>query len=394
MTRLDRYFCYAMFMLFIVMAFAPETYGVSLKFAFIPLFLTLSFTIASRRYHFRMNMLQILTLLYILILTISTIESPYVSCEPKFRSTILMIAAYFFISCYTPSNEQMQYIKNGYIICSLACGFWIMYSVASLGLFGLDRYNFNFIYFQKDVNYLLAFLIPPAYLSARSVFLEKKDGIMRTINIMNISFTTVGILSLQSRAALVTYIVCAGLLFFEYNLQTRMSCKKIFISVSISIGVLIAYFALMNNDSFSRLTDKSGYEDNIRLFVWECAMQAYRESPIIGSGLGASSLFSEKATGFQTHNNYMDILGDSGIVGIIIFSLIFIILYRVKKGYRTYMLTLMIACLVPLGFVNGFQTVTFWVPMMLLSLEHNMVDNEAILIVTSKRPQMTYCPID
>lgn len=373
MSFKEKLFSYCFCLLFLVMTFSPETYGVSFKYAVIPLFFSLYFIIRCKTYHFFINKLQLLVITFALILFCSTITSQVVESEPKLRSTIIFIFIYMILSCYNPKSEQISIIKHMYVFSSFIIGLWIIYSVFRYGLFGLDRYNFQLFYFKKDVNYLLAFLMPSAYLSARDLVFGTLRIRGKIINLLNIVFASVGILSLQSRSALLTFIICAFFLFLEYNRSTKISLTKIFAIFVLLFIALMAFTYIINNDSFSRLTDSSGYEDNIRLIVWEHSLQAFYQNPIFGSGLGASSHFSEQFTGFQSHNNYIDILGDCGLIGFIIFSFIILDLQMVPKSKKMNMFSYTFANLFPLFFINGFQTISFWLPMYLLILEKKWI---------------------
>lgn len=103
-------------------------------------------------------------------------------------------------------------------------------------------------------------------------------------------------------------------------------------------------------------------------------MNGYYSNPTFGSGLGSASLFSISAVGLQSHNNYIDILSDFGIVGTILFALCLIYVCWVKKSHRLGMISYVVAFMMPLAFINGFQTIVFWLPLIMLSHENVIVE--------------------
>lgn len=360
-------------MLFII-TFAPETFGVSFKYVSIPFVLLMIYAFFNLKLKNCFRLEQFFIVLFTAIIVVSTVTSDYVKVEPKFRSLILMVLLYLLVSSYTPSKVQIIIIKKGYVFCSFLCGLWIVYSIFSKGLFGLDRYNFEFVYFRKDVNYLFSFMLPAVYLSARElVILHNAKN--KLYHISNIVMASLGILGLQCRGAMLTFLICSALLYLEYNLKSKFSFGKIVVVIILIVVVLMVYANVNNSDNFSRFTDKEGYEDNIRLFIWECALQAYYNNPILGSGLGASSMFSERATDFQSHNNYIDIIGDFGILGLACFIILAYYFLKVPSRQKLNMLTYSLAFLLPLGFINGFQTISFWMPMYLIVIERNYINS-------------------
>ena len=141
----------------------------------------------------------------------------------------------------------------------------------------------------------------------------------------------------------------------------------------------------MKNPMFERLTQISEYGDDVRLKVWDAALRAFRENPFWGSGLNASNTYSLAETELVTHNNFLDILGDSGIVGTVLFMLLLLSMLKVKKHNLLNMLALMVVFLFPMAFINGFQTVTFWFPMIFIAHENRILNDNNKNIMRLKK---------
>ena len=60
-----------------------------------------------------------------------------------------------------------------------------------------------------------------------------------------------------------------------------------------------------------------------RLSMWESAVRLFLRSPLIGSGItGARSFFSINHWFVQTHDTYLQILSETGTIGIVLFFLL------------------------------------------------------------------------
>ena len=73
----------------------------------------------------------------------------------------------------------------------------------------------------------------------------------------------------------------------------------------------------------------------------------------------------------DTHNLFIDILVGQGLVGILLLCLTLVNFIRVKKRDRQLMIIIVISSFAPLFFINGFNTASFWAPMILCQILSN-----------------------
>lgn len=355
-------------LLIAISIFAPEVYGVTLKHAIIPLALMVLLSYLGKLRLTKIKSYVLICMFWILLVIYSTYTSEIIDWSPSARSFCLLIL--FFILLYekVPSERHMNIIKHVYIYLTFFCAIWIILQSFT----GIDRHEFIFVTGPKDVNYLAAFMLPGVYMALRFLMFEKQK--QKFVYILCVGSSFYGMLLIQSRAAFITIISVILLSFIEYLVRSKLSLKKItFFLFAIALIVIVGSL-IWNNSSFSRLTAAESYENDVRLTIWEHSFRAFTDSPIIGSGLGASSYLSEIATGYESHCNYLDILGDTGVLGMTLFLLLSIKLLKTKKGHRLHMFTYYVACMLPLGFINGLHTISFWVPMLLLAHEHTLIE--------------------
>lgn len=367
-------------LLIVMTLFAPETYGVSLQYVFVPLTLMLLFGIAGKGLSLRLKFKPhfLICLCWVAVMIYSTLHSNVVGWTPNARSFCIFVAAFALLYEMVPEERYFDGIKCLYIYLTLFCALWIVLQ----SFWGIDRKNFQFVAGRKDVNYLAAFMLPGIYMAMRFAFLEKRKK--RKICVACLVSSFVALLLLQSRASFVTLLCVAALCVGEYSIKNRLTRGKVAMRIFFLIVAVLVIVSVWNNPAFSRLTNTESYKEDVRLNIWDAAMEAYRRSPVIGSGLNASNAFSRAAVKTATHNNYIDILGDSGILGLCLFLLLSWLLLKVPKGERLHMFSFYIACMLPLAFINGLQTISFWLPLLLLAHEH------AIIIRSAKYDRHNY----
>ena len=109
--------------------------------------------------------------------------------------------------------------------------------------------------------------------------------------------------------------------------------------------------------------------NNSRIPIWRDTFEYFKMHPIFGGGMGSVSQYVHEVEKHVSHNVYLDILGCFGIVGSLLF-LIFIIenCIKCKKNDLFKHFSLSIGFLLPMFFINGFNTATFYLPLIILSL--------------------------
>jgi O-antigen ligase len=74
-----------------------------------------------------------------------------------------------------------------------------------------------------------------------------------------------------------------------------------------------------------------GLEESGRLRFWSLGFQAFLKRPIQGYGISNAPLALERLKGFSTHNNIVAISVELGLVGLVLFTAIFIVLYMQSR---------------------------------------------------------------
>lgn len=365
--RRKNLFLYSYMLLIILTIFSPERYGTTLKYVFVPLAAMLVFA----RIQKRMTPFRCFTIAFMGMIVISTALTTVPGLEKfnaVFRSLLIMVAAIGLLSEITISAEDFEKVKTCYITCVVVSGIIMLFSIIFLGS---GREKFIFLFGGKDINYLMSFMIPGCYMALRRLVFEKRGN--RLFNYACITATVIGVVFLETRAAFITVLLMAALLVMEYIVQGGLNARKIIIIFLLgfaSVGAAVWMFA---SPEFARLLNFEAYGDDVRLVIWAAAIQAFFNNKIWGSGLGASCHYSQLAVGYQTHNNFIDILGDFGLIGMGIFIAMVICLFRVPRHNRMKMLSFFVACMLPMAFINGFQTIVFWLPILLMKHERNML---------------------
>src|SRR3989338_2530006 len=161
-----------------------------------------------------------------------------------------------------------------------------------------------------------------------SVYFFMKKGGKKTLLLLLILLNTYCMMFMYSRAA---YLAAAVVLFLLF------AFKKKWLLVPLLLVALFWQVALPEKavQRFEETTDVSGeLEDSAerRLLIWDKGMELFRENSLVGIGHGVFGQLGYDLG--DTHNIYVKILVEQGIVGMLIFAIL--IFTFLSEGFRLY----------------------------------------------------------
>ena len=177
-----------------------------------------------------------------------------------------------------------------------------------------------------------------------------------------------------SRAAMLSIVMSLFILAPRVLSYKNAKClTKAAIFVLAPLFVIIVNMLLIDTPLYERMFSLSSYTHNIRLLLWYYALEAFFLNPVLGSGIQSGSYFVDLYTGRwnASHNCFIDIVTSSGCIGCIFLICIYGAMLRIKKENKIFMLSIMAAFFIPLFFVTGYESLTFWMPMILCKIISN-----------------------
>lgn len=169
------------------------------------------------------------------------------------------------------------------------------------------------------VHYFAAFL---------GMFLMGLGRRWRIMLLVTIIFTLHPILFAYSRGA---YLGFLGALLFYGIIKKR-------VLIVIVIVIVIAWQSLLPPSVVDRIAmtrEETGSLESSaahRIVLWELAVELFENNPVFGSGYGSFALSVPEGELTDTHNYYLKMLAEQGVIGLALFL---IILYRAfRSGWR------------------------------------------------------------
>lgn len=250
---------------------------------------------------------------------------------------------------------------------SVLCLILIINYAAGYSVNELGRVSITYFGIRKDSNYLTAFFVGAYSVSLYGGIYGRK----RMRNMARAMLIFVALFLSGSRASFITSQLVTFIILMRVIFGRGPAARKIGMIFLVVLGISLSVYFFRTNMLFDRMFAPDSYSDNIRLKIWNYALKGFYRNPLFGSGVGAGTYYSQLHIEWVTHSGFVDLLAGQGIVGFVLLMCEFRKICMVKRGFRVFMLTTLIAFVMPLLFISGYENATFWVPMMLMKVLSN-----------------------
>jgi O-antigen ligase len=251
--------------------------------------------------------------------------------------------------------------------------------------------------FSQHPTYLAMYVVFSIFVAFGSFFDKKLKTLIRVLWLISALVLLISLYFLSSRAGILSALFLIPL----YFIMQFKRIKKWWVSVLIIIiAVPVLVFSFMNNERikyyFAEQSETSFLEKfmlDTRIPIWKSSMAVIRHNMIIGVGPGDASHELRKEylregyteayyNNLNAHNQYLEILLGTGLVGFLILAsiLIFIIYKAIQKRnllFIMFILTILIFFLFE-SILNRIAGVTFFSLFTFLLL--NLKEDSAIVV--------------
>jgi len=326
-------------------------------FIFIPVFVFWIAALFRKEFHFNFDKFLIFLSLYAFTLTISSIfsinpQKSFFKLAGEFYLFALAILSFYF-------SQQKDFFKQSAIawligssltILATAAGFILFYSgfktpadnfflshFGSLPAGNYPRIHALFANANMMCNYLNVSLMF-ALLSEQTGWLKKIYARILQIGIWLAAIFTFS-------AGLGGMILSAGIWYWillknrgKNLLSKTILITSIFAAVAVFCSTLVSPDTPNTNQDFKVPFTERKLEVSVRVLVWENALENFAKNPFIGKGTGTDAaliryetLSGDKQTLLDAHNNWLNVMGQTGILGMIaFFSLMFYLINQTR----------------------------------------------------------------
>lgn len=286
-------------------------------------------------------------------------------------SLAALVLFYFILLNNKISADDAELFIQVYSLSAVIVSLCIIFNFLTGNYYVDNRASFEFVGVYKDPNYVSALLTPAICLCA-----WKGNHVYKIIKRLFwygcTAVVLMGVVLTGSRAAFLA-IVGAVIVYLAFEV-VRMdvpTAKKIGIFIVVAMAGIGVIYYIMSND-MARLFDIQTYQDDIRLVIWMDALSFFKGNVLLGNGISSTSQFTvSRWYGLPTHNCFLDMLGDSGILGA--GCMVALIVNNIKKSNNKQMSCVLTAlALIPLASINGYYTMHFWIALAILYVSRTL----------------------
>lgn len=229
-----------------------------------------------------------------------------------------------------------------------------------------------------DLSLILLLGLPVAWYLFAFASKGNKSQILRLINLFYLPFSIFSIILTASRSALFA-IVPAGI-YILWSQRTSISRRiLLFLVLVVSIVVLPHYIPLSVMDRLGTVgTSLRAADLGGRVGLWRKTIAVFLEHPLLGGGSGV--LFT--TIGAESHNTFLSVIAETGLIGFILFlSILAIAFYqaaRLSQGHSgLWLAVLMVWAIGVFGLTWEFRKPT-WIFLSFVVIQGNLIPEKLL----------------
>lgn len=157
----------------------------------------------------------------------------------------------------------------------------------------------------------------------------------------------IGVLLTFSREAILAF----GSVVIGGSLAGRLSLRRLAVAGGVGTALLIAFNTgnnlatekIESSGNWSRVTSQflSDHSARSRTHLAERTLGAFKEAPLLGQGLGTTSYWGESE---ESHNYYLSLLADDGIIGIFLIPALLLSIGRRSWDFYAFAAAFLVWC--------------------------------------------------
>jgi len=298
-----------------------------------------------------------LLLAFIFVLFLSTYVNSLVAVSSVFKFLLQAVICVLLLGVSITPVEH-RYIKIVIQFASVIYSYFIIRYCLSAGAARYIHGDIEMFGSSFDPNYIGIPLVASCALLLDD-FLNS-DGWLKKVLVSSAWLVVVfAIIQTSSRGNSISLVLVSGLVFLNFLRSTSVSLKKYLIVLVLIIGILFLYLKAsdMFGDNIARMTEFEEDSDNGRFELWKHSLSLWYNNFLFGTGLGGVAILTG---GHCSHNTFMQLLSETGIVGFVLFVAFLVKILRKAYEYDKVTFFVILTMLFQICFLNALDNRCVW----------------------------------
>lgn len=279
----------------------------------------------------------------------------------KFVTQILFCALLFSVDITERENEYLKWV---FTLSSSIYAVLVIITCIENAREGYARTDILLFGAELDPNFVGIPFVASMTLLLDNVLKKKRTFISIALYVVN----AIAIVYTASRGSFLSAIISSVLvfLFFLFSKKIKFSRKLFyFILLAVIVGVLIKVIEMQFPLQWERLNNfDSGDMGSGRIDLWKVGIRDWWNSPLFGNGFGYARLAHNKVT----HNTYIQLLNEMGLVGFGIAISFFILILKKAYEFQKILFCTLLVIMIQIFFLDAIDDRCLWVILCWMSM--------------------------
>lgn len=260
------------------------------------------------------------------------------------------------------TNAEIAFLDNAIVVSTLIYTLWFLLTAKYYG-FSIVRRTLYVFGNALDPNFFGCALVCGALITFDRLIKRRHYWF---VNLTILLMITSAIIATASRTAFIslTLVLSIRTLVILYNTRgflRRIAIIALALIIILALGLTIDRMAPSNITRLMELDIRSGVGGRTKL--WQRAIAFWFQKPLLGIGFGASYNLSLpiSSTNMVTHNIFLKLLAETGIIGLTLFLLFLNTILRSNSRIDVMRLLVILTAFIPSLTLDVLDSKVFWV---------------------------------
>lgn len=304
-------------------------------------------------------------LLFFLLSSIITMFSDFIpSYFSRYTAQILL---FLVLATLTLNNKEIEFLRVLFVISAVVYAAMTIYSCIQVGSARYIHSSILLFNTKIDPNFIGIPFVVASCLILDNILSRKR----KILNLVLYAVIVIAIVYTASRSNFMCLVVSNILILFNFvhKRNIKLAFRILWVVLFLVIVIYgIRFISIEYSDQWARMSEFAEGDDNGRYVLWERAFSVFYGSPLLGNGLGHMVSTYGKAT----HNTYLQLLCETGLIGSILFISAILVIIKKLRSYDKVYLILFLCMLLQVAFLDALDNRCFWIVICWMNLLPNL----------------------
>lgn len=290
----------------------------------------------------------------------------------RYIGQIVMCLVLFSV---TITDWEHEYLQKVFVTSASVYAIMIIWSLYQNAQEGYIHTHVRIFNTEFDPNFIGIPMVAATALLLDNILRNKK----RIASALMYMIVAIAIVYTASRGSFLSFAASNMLVLVCFLFKKSISSWKKLFYLVLPVIVAVILFQIFKTQfpaEWARITAADTNEGSGRLALWRTAIQDWEQAPIFGNGLG----YAYAAHAYVTHNTYLQVLSETGLVGLALAMAFAVSMLRKAASTNIALFCALVGVMIQIMFLDALDNRCLWILLSWIAMLPTASNGERLIL--------------